>query len=102
MPDACREDTTELRGLPPAELLGPAMKALFSLAISVLVCAGSGRAAETVDYLRDVKPIFAKHCSTCHGAEKQRSGLRLDTAAAALKGGNSGPAFIPGKSADSK
>jgi mono/diheme cytochrome c family protein len=58
-------------------------------------------AAEPVDYLRDVKPLLAKTCYACHGADKQRSGLRLDTAAAALEGGNSGPAVVPGKSGDS-
>ena len=54
-----------------------------------------------VDYLRDVKPLFVKHCHACHAAKKQESGLRLDTAAAALVGGDSGPALVPGKSADS-
>ncbi len=61
-----------------------------------------GRAAEPVDYLRDVKPILTAHCTSCHGADKQRSGLRLDTAAFALKGGNRGPAVVPGKADDSR
>ena len=52
--------------------------------------------------LRDVKPVLAKNCYACHGPEKQRGGLRLDTAAAALEGGNSGPALVPGKSGDSR
>jgi mono/diheme cytochrome c family protein len=69
--------------------------------ILLLLFGGSLPAAEPVDYLRDVKPIFTKHCTTCHGAQKQRSGLRLDTAKAARAGGNSGPAIVPGKSADS-
>ena len=69
-----------------------------------LVCmfvGSTARAAEPVDYLRDVKPVLTKHCYGCHGSEKQKAGLRLDTAAAALKGGNTGPAIIPGKPADS-
>jgi mono/diheme cytochrome c family protein len=49
-----------------------------------------------VDYLRDVKPILAQRCYSCHGANKQQSGLRVDTAAAILKGGQSGPAVVPG------
>ncbi len=53
--------------------------------------------AEPVDYPRDVKPLFAKNCASCHGADKQRGGLRVDTAAALLKGGNSGPAVVPGQ-----
>jgi mono/diheme cytochrome c family protein len=57
--------------------------------------------AAPADYLRDVKPIFAEHCYRCHGASQQKSGLRMDTAAFALKGGENGPAFKAGKSADS-
>jgi mono/diheme cytochrome c family protein len=53
-------------------------------------------ADEPVDYLRDVKPILSKHCVLCHGASRPRGSLRLDTAAAALKGGDSGPAVVPG------
>jgi mono/diheme cytochrome c family protein len=77
------------------------MKALRLLPLFIPLLAGPVAAAEPIDYLRDVKPIFAKSCYTCHGAEKQRSGLRLDTATALLKGGNAGPAAVPGKSADS-
>jgi cytochrome c553 len=42
-----------------------------------------------------VKAIFAKHCISCHGPSKQKSGLRLDQKADAMKGGDSGPAFKP-------
>jgi hypothetical protein len=59
-------------------------------------------AAGPVDYLRDVKPVLAARCYACHGPDKQRSGLRLDTAAAVLKGGNSGPAVVPGNSDSSR
>jgi hypothetical protein len=54
-----------------------------------------------VDYLREVKPLLAEHCYKCHGASQQKSELRLDTAALALKGGENGPAFRPGDSAKS-
>ena len=49
-----------------------------------------GIGGEPVDYVRDVKPIFAKHCVSCHGTEKQKGGLRLDRKADAFLGGNSG------------
>jgi len=67
----------------------------------VLVCiisqlaVGTARADET-DYLAHVKPIFRAHCFRCHGALKQEAGLRLDTAKLARRGGDSGPAVIPG------
>ncbi len=54
-----------------------------------------------VDYLREVKPVLAAHCYKCHGATQQKNGLRLDTAAALLTGGDRGPAIKPGSSAES-
>jgi hypothetical protein len=58
--------------------------------------------AQTVDFTRDVEPVFAKRCSACHGAGQQMAGLRLDEPQAALKGSKSGPVIVPGKSAESK
>ncbi len=55
-----------------------------------------------VDYLRDVKPILTQNCVKCHGPDRQRGGLRLDTAAAVRKGGDSGPAAVPGQSGKSR
>jgi len=69
-----------------------------------LVCVLAGApalAALPVDYLREVKPLFAANCYRCHGASQQKSELRMDTTAAALKGGGHGPAFKPGKSSES-
>ena len=62
---------------------------------------GSAPAAEGPEYVKDVKPIFAKRCYACHGALAQKGDLRLDTVAAMLKGGKGGPAIEPGKSAES-
>ena len=36
--------------------------------------------ANAADYLRDIKPVLKARCYACHGALKQKSGLRLDTA----------------------
>ncbi len=58
-------------------------------------------AAAEVDYLSDVKPILSAHCFTCHGAVRQKAGLRLDAASLVSKGGKHGPALVPGNSADS-
>jgi hypothetical protein len=43
-----------------------------------------------VDYDRDVKPILRQHCYSCHGALRQKSGLRLDHVSFIRKGGNGG------------
>ncbi|MCI0534953.1 MAG: chromosome segregation protein, partial [Verrucomicrobiales bacterium] len=57
--------------------------------------------AASVDYSREVKPILAENCYKCHGAAQRKGGLRLDTAALAVKGGERGAAIKPGKSAES-
>ena len=54
-----------------------------------------------VTYASDIKPIFEKSCVKCHGSEKQKGKLRLDSLEAALKGGEDGKVIEPGKSADS-
>jgi len=55
-----------------------------------------------VKYFGDVHPILAQHCVSCHGPDKQKGGLRLDSLEAALAGGSSyGPAIVPGKSTES-
>jgi mono/diheme cytochrome c family protein len=56
---------------------------------------------KAVEFDRDVKPILAKHCLSCHGPDKQRGDLRLDRRADALKGGESGKPFVAGKAAES-
>jgi mono/diheme cytochrome c family protein len=69
--------------------------------IALLFLAPALNAAEPVDYVRDVKPIFAANCVTCHGPTKPKGDRRLDLYARIKLGGNTGPAFLPGKSADS-
>lgn len=46
-----------------------------------------------VDYATQIKPLLQQHCVKCHGTSTQKSSLRLDTAAAAQKGGTRGPAL---------
>src|SRR5262245_6467681 len=48
-----------------------------------------------IDFDRDVKPILAKRCASCHGVEKPKNGLRLDRKADALN------VIVPGKPAES-
>lgn len=48
-----------------------------------------------------VQPILERHCTACHGAEKEKGGLRLDTSGAVLRGGDSGPAIVAGRPAES-
>jgi len=73
----------------------------LALLLGLLAGAGWGAFAAGPDYAREVKPLLAQNCYRCHGASQQKGGLRLDTAAAALKGGEHGPAVSPGKGAES-
>jgi hypothetical protein len=43
-----------------------------------------------------VRPILAEKCQSCHGPEKQKAGLRLDSRTALLKGSENGPVVVPG------
>ncbi len=67
-----------------------------------LLATASLPAAPSVEFNKDVKPILEQNCIRCHGAEKPKGDLHLDTRAGALKGGESkGPALIPGQPAKS-
>ncbi len=73
----------------------------------LFVLSGTGWAASRcaraeVRFVQDVRPILKKHCYRCHGASKQKSGLRLDIKQAAFRGGDGyGPAIVPGDAAES-
>ena len=45
----------------------------------------------------NIRPLLVEHCQKCHGSVKQEAGLRLDSRAALLTGGDHGPAIVPGK-----
>jgi len=45
-----------------------------------------------------VRPVLVEHCQKCHGPKKQWAGLRVDSREALLRGGDSGPAVVPGDS----
>lgn len=62
----------------------------------------AGAEGEAIDYLRDLKPLLKQRCYACHGALKQKGGLRLDTAAGLLAGGDDGTVVLPGKPDESR
>ncbi len=67
----------------------------------VVVLTAPAAAAEPIDYVRQVKPLLRERCYACHGPLKQKSNLRLDTAASVRQGGRNGPAAVPGKPEES-
>ncbi len=58
-------------------------------------------ATHTVNFAKEIKPIFEKSCINCHGHGRDKGGFRLDSRVTAIKGGDSGMVIIPGNSADS-
>jgi len=48
-----------------------------------------------------IQPILETRCVSCHGSERQKGGLRLDTREGAMKGGDTGPALASGDPANS-
>ena len=59
-------------------------------------------AQKDVTYAKDIRPLFMTSCVRCHGEEKQKAGLRLDSLEAVLKGTEDGKVVIPGDSAKSR
>jgi mono/diheme cytochrome c family protein len=91
------------------------MKAIVILPLLTAISAAVSLSAADVDvsklppaatktgltFDKDIKPIFEKSCVKCHGAEKQKGKLRLDSLEASLKGGENGESIVKGSSAKS-
>ncbi len=76
---------------------------LSAAAPMVLAASAAGADATAFEFFeKRVRPVLVERCYECHGEKKQKGGLRLDSAAAVLKGGDSGPALVPGKPDESR
>jgi hypothetical protein len=83
-----------------------AVRSMLKLACAAFVASliGGSAPAATLskaqsDFFENkVRPVLADHCYKCHStkAEKLKGGLLLDSREAVLKGGDSGPALVPG------
>ena len=74
------------------------MKSLITFTTLLSTAALSrGMDAEIEYFEKKVRPLLVTHCVGCHGPQKQKGDLRLDSREAALKGGDNGPAFVAGK-----
>src|SRR4028118_2274651 len=78
-----------------------AKKLALLAAGSLFALAGSAGAQEKVDFAKQVQPILAETCYSCHGAEKQKGELRLDNLECFNKGGEGGPVVVAGDPAKS-
>src|SRR5690242_1924049 len=59
---------------------------------------GPAKAADAVDYKKDVRPVLQERCYACHGSLAQKAKLRVDSGANMLKAG----VIVPGKPGDSE
>jgi hypothetical protein len=66
--------------------------ALFGASLALPSLAAEGK----IDFKKEIRPILEQNCVKCHGEEKQKGKLRLDSAETALKGGKAGPAIVAG------
>jgi hypothetical protein len=79
------------------------LAALLPLGASARAAEPAARpSAEAVRFFESrVRPVLVDNCFKCHADKKQRGGLRLDSRAALLTGGDQGAALAPGKPEES-
>jgi hypothetical protein len=92
---------SELQESRRAAPLLPQLAAALALAWLAFAAARPARAAgdspaEPPRYARDIAPLFARWCVSCHAGPEPHGGLRLDSYAGLMRGGDSGPIVIPG------
>jgi Protein of unknown function (DUF1553)/Protein of unknown function (DUF1549)/Planctomycete cytochrome C len=82
----------------------PLASMLIVLATSTPVDAAPQDARPADLFEAKVRPVLIENCYKCHSAEHktEKGGLRLDSREAMLRGGESGPAIVPGKPAESR
>src|SRR5437899_3824437 len=74
----------------------------FRLAILLLIamvarCVDAAPTAEQSEFFEArIRPLLVEHCYKCHGAEKAKGELRLDTRHGVAKGGKTGPVVVAG------
>ena len=68
------------------------------IALRVLTAPGEALAGDGEAFFESrIRPVLADRCYECHSGEKTKGGLALDTREGLLKGGDNGPAVVPGK-----
>ena len=64
---------------------------------STLFFTAAVSAADMTHFEQRIRPLLIENCIECHGSEKQKGGLRLDSRAGWQIGGDSGAAVVPSK-----
>ena len=85
----------------------PSIASVAGLVLAGLASPAIGADPAGIEFFeKKIRPVLAEHCYKCHSAEaekakKLKGGLLLDTRDGLRKGGDSGPAVVPGKPAES-
>src|SRR5260221_6410678 len=84
-----------------ARSLPVVLLSVAACAVAPSVFAAPPNANETVKAASDlfaakIRPVLTDVCLQCHGGAKPENGLRLESRAALLRGGEAGPAIVPG------
>ncbi len=77
----------------------PVLAGVFLVWYGATACKAAEERPEGIEFFeKRIRPILVTHCYECHSAESQTTegGLRVDSREALLKGGESGPALVPG------
>jgi WD40 repeat protein len=74
----------------------------FLVSLLALTVGGAARAADKVDYDRDVLPILQTYCVSCHTADDPQGGLVMEAFEPLLRGGDSGAVLTPGAASSSR
>lgn len=82
-------------------IAGAAQAAESSKTDTMKVAATNSPPAAGITFAKEIKPIFDQSCVVCHGQEKPKAKLRLDSLEATLNGGGGGKVIIPGDSSKS-
>lgn len=69
--------------------------------VFAFVCLSTAAMAADLDYYRDVYPFLKANCISCHNKTTTKADLNMETPELMIKGGESGPAIIPGNGAES-
>ncbi len=72
------------------------MLASRSLMPVLVLIAGLAHGADAPDYQKRIAPLLEANCTSCHGAKKQKGGLRLDSPEAIQAGGKGGAVLVAG------
>src|SRR5687767_6438652 len=82
-------------------MLHPILKSTLAVILVTPLAARAITPQEEEFFEKRVRPVLAEQCYECHGPEKQKADLRVDSRAALLKGSDLGPAIVPGKPEES-